>query len=292
MIRIKKFKKEDLIGIDKEDLRDIPDLDELDKEDEREVRRKLLGRKAIMIICAIIAAIFLFYGLAVASVNSGSKFFMVWLLGAAVFAAPVVMIIRGYTLEVSPLGKKIIFFVVGFLLALLIVTQFMVLSKFNSKGEKGLDYIIVLGAQVKDDGPSAVLKYRLDAAAEYCKENPHTIVIVSGGKGSNESASEASVMRDYLVTKGVDIDKILVEDQSKNTDQNIKFSAEFLDPSTNSVGIVTNNFHVFRAVQLAKGAGYKNICGISAKSTPFFLPNNMARESVGIVKDFVFGHFF
>ena len=70
---------------------------------------------------------------------------------------------------------------------------------------KNLDYIIVLGAQVKESGPSVVLRYRLDRAVSYLKENDNTLVIVSGGQGANEKATEASVMKEYLVNNAMQI---------------------------------------------------------------------------------------
>ena len=68
-------------------------------------------------------------------------------------------------------------------------------SKMNTEGKPGLDYIIVLGAQIYERGPSAVLRFRLDKAVEYLNENPQTKCIVSGGKGSNEPCSEAEGMK-------------------------------------------------------------------------------------------------
>ena len=75
----------------------------------------------------------------------------------------------------------------------------------NVKPVKNLDYIIVLGAQVKESGPSVVLRYRLDRAVSYLKENDNTLVIVSGGQGANEKATEASVMKEYLVNNAMQI---------------------------------------------------------------------------------------
>lgn len=75
----------------------------------------------------------------------------------------------------------------------------------NVKPVKNLDYIIVLGAQVKESGPSVILRYRLDRALSYLKENDNTLVIVSGGQGANEKATEASVMKEYLVNNAMQI---------------------------------------------------------------------------------------
>lgn len=117
------------------------------------------------------------------------------------------------------------------------------------------------------DGPSPVLKYRLDKAVEYLNENPDTVCIVSGGQGSNEPWSEAEGMARYLQEKGIDTARILTEDQSQTTGQNITNSKKLMKEGA-SVGIVTNNFHVFRALQIAKKYGLSDVCGIAADSTP------------------------
>ncbi|MBO5055851.1 MAG: YdcF family protein [Lachnospiraceae bacterium] len=158
------------------------------------------------------------------------------------------------------------------------------------EGRSGLDYIVVLGAQMKASGPSKALQYRLDEAVRYLEENPDTLVIVSGGQGLDEHISEAQGMYDYLAQKGIASGRIIKEDKSRNTFQNLTFSAEFLDKEKNSVGIVTNNFHVFRAVGIAKKAGYKAVCGIAARGEPFLQYNNMMREFFGVVKDFLVGN--
>ncbi|MCI8355275.1 MAG: YdcF family protein, partial [Lachnospiraceae bacterium] len=114
-------------------------------------------------------------------------------------------------------------------------------------------------------------------------------VIVSGGQGPDEHISEAQGMYDYLVEKGIDKNRILKEDKSVNTFQNLSFSAQYLDREQDAVGVVTNNFHVFRAVRTAKKAGYRNVCGIAAKGEPFLQWNNMMREFFGVVKNVLFG---
>lgn len=160
-------------------------------------------------------------------------------------------------------------------------------SFFSAKGSQKLDYIIVLGAQVREDGPSVVLKYRLDAAIDYLNENSDTVCIVSGGKGANEPFSEAEGMAEYLLEKGIEEHRIILEDKSTNTVENIQNSKALMKESYNGVGIVTNNFHVFRAVQIAKVQGLEGVCGIAADSNLLYLPNNVLRECCGILKDWL-----
>ena len=97
-------------------------------------------------------------------------------------------------------------------------------------------------------------------------------------------------MYDYLVEKGVAAERILREDQSRNTSQNIEFSSAFLDKENDSVGIVTNNFHIFRATHIAKKSGYLQVCGIAAPSELSMQGNNMLREFLGVMKDFLAGN--
>jgi len=115
--------------------------------------------------------------------------------------------------------------------------------------------VVVLGAQVRKSGPSLVLRYRLDKAIEYLDENPNTICIVSGGKGPNEPFPEAQGMADYLKEHGIDEQRILEEPDSKTTEENIVNSKKLISDDNASVGVITNNFHMFRALQIAHKYG-------------------------------------
>ena len=97
-------------------------------------------------------------------------------------------------------------------------------------------------------------------------------------------------MKIYLMGKGIDVRRILVEDQAENTVQNIQFSKEFLESSDAAVGIVTNNFHMTRALAIARKQGLTNAHGIPAPSDPVFLVNNMFREYFGMMKDLLTGN--
>lgn len=77
---------------------------------------------------------------------------------------------------------------------------------------------------------------------------------------------------------------------NEDTSENIAFSMQFLDAENDSVGIVSNNFHIFRATHLAEAAGYAEVYGLAARSHIGYLPNNMLREFFGIMKDFLVGN--
>lgn len=242
------------------------------------------------IFCILLSLFCFGYCYLIYSIKSGTRFYLIWAAGGLFFLGLTVFIHLHLWNKMPVILQRliIVFFVLGFVLFFFV--EGLILTGFRAKGEIGLDYIIVLGAQMKEGGPSAALKFRLDKAYDYLTANEGTICIVSGGQGMNEPCSEAQGMYDYLVKRGISGDRILMEDQSTDTSENIAFSAKLLNTESDSVGIVTNNFHVFRGVRLAKHQGIENVCGIAAPSNVYFQLNNMVREFFGILKDFVFGN--
>ena len=227
------------------------------------------------------------YGLMVLGTGSGTGFFLVWFaMGAAFFLFAFAAKYHLWKRLPGPLkGVLILLLVAG--LALFAFVEANILSKFHKAPEADLDYLIVPGAQVYETGPSVVLQYRLDAAAAYLEDNPDTLCIVTGGQGYNEPFSEAEGMRDYLIARGIGAERILLETKAENTKENMIYSREMLDPAGDRVGIVTNNFHMYRSLTLAKKAGIANVSAIPAGSTALYLPNNMLREFLGVMKDYL-----
>ena len=243
-------------------------------------------KKYILIILSLLSIL---YGLLILQVGSGTGFWMIWEMIGVFFFIWAILLQKNFFDSHRKL--KIIFhsmLIVG--IAVITMLCGMITTEFKAKGQQNLDYIIVLGAQVRESGPSVVLQYRLDAAIDYLNKNPDTICIVSGGQGVNEPFSEAEGMAKYLLENGIEKDRILLEDESRNTVQNIQNSKDIMEELYNGVGIVTNNFHVFRAVQLAKAQGLKGVSGIAADSNALYLPNNMLRECCGILKDWFVNH--
>ena len=244
---------------------------------------------AIIIFCTL-GVLSVLYGISIMMVQSGTRFFLVWYVLGAVFFALAICSRFGVWANLPVIARRVISVVLVLVLAFFVLVECFVASGFGAQVEPGLDYIIVLGAQVKDDGPSVVLKFRLDKAYEYLEESPNTICIVSGGQGRLEPFPEAEGMADYLVSRGIDRSRIIEEDQSKDTKQNIENSMKLFDYKNSTVGIVTSNFHVYRGVQIARKSGIGNAVGIAADSVPWYNPNNMFREFFGVCKDLVFGN--
>ncbi|WP_242862894.1 YdcF family protein [Clostridium sp. C105KSO13] len=153
----------------------------------------------------------------------------------------------------------------------------------TKRAEAGLSYIIVLGAQVRGTKITNSLMRRLDAALCYLEENSETSVIVSGGQGKGEDISEAFAMAEYLYQHGIDEKRIILEDTSKSTMENLKNSSKIIDDLSRPVGVVTNNFHMYRALQIGKKAGFKNVRGIAATSNPVLQLNYLVREFFAVI---------
>lgn len=177
-------------------------------------------------------------------------------------------------------------------IALVIALEGLVISGMNAVPPQGLDYLIVLGAKVEENGrPSKALQHRIEAAAAYLLENPGTIAIASGGRGEDEDMTEAACIRNGLLDLGISEERILMEEESTTTAENMAFSAALapMDSET-QVGIVTNNFHVFRALKLAEKAGYKRVSGLAADYAGLTLLHYMMREGACTLADALLGN--
>lgn len=176
----------------------------------------------------------------------------------------------------------------GVILAILLVLFLVVLGNIIRESGKspkpGADYVIVLGAHVYGERMSTNLLYRVKAAYEYLKDNPDTKVVLSGGKGDGENITEAEAMRRFLVEKGISTDRILLDETSVNTDENIKNSMQMIGDKKKRVVLVSNNFHIYRAKGIARKQGYENVEGIGSRTVIYTMPNCYVREVVAVIK--------
>lgn len=150
------------------------------------------------------------------------------------------------------------------------------------------DCIIVLGGGLnKQTGkPLSTLAYRLDRAKSLFDKGYARYIIVSGGLGSDKIISEAESMYNYLVEQSVPSSAIIMEDKSTNTSENMAYSKLIMDShGFDSALIVTSDYHLWRALQLAERAGI-NACGAGARnsSTIFYTLKNLARETFSWIK--------
>ena len=173
---------------------------------------------------------------------------------------------------------------------------------------KKVDYVIILGARVKGKKPAKSLMERIKAATEYLKKNPEVKVIATGGKGANEGIAEGVAIKRELLKNGINEDRIILEDKSKNTVENFRFSLEKIRNSESENGknknsenngnrkikvlIVTNDYHIFRSKNIARKVGFDNkdyeIYGLPAKTPLISIPQSYFREFLSNVNYFLF----
>ena len=215
-----------------------------------------------------------------------SKFHLIWLCFAVLFGALGGIAGLQQTGEIQiPLWVKITAGSVSAAAACLFFwTEALIISRGHGKPDPGAKYMIIPGAQVRGREISRPLACRLDTAYAYLKENPGTIVIVSGGQGSGEEIPEARAMKIYLEKKGIEGSRILEEDQSVNTDENIDFSRRFMDSREDSVVVVSNAFHIFRTLEICKNQRLENVQGLGAPSNRIMIPSYYLREALAVIK--------
>lgn len=149
--------------------------------------------------------------------------------------------------------------------------------------------VIVLGAQVYSAERMGVsLRNRVDRAAEYLIENPDSKCIVTGGQGSNEPCAESLTARNALVRHGIEPERIFFEDKSRNTRENLKFAMEAAQANDfdTEVVVVSQSFHLYRAVRLAESAGF-TASGLSAETDPIIYPSYYGRELLSLTKWYI-----
>ena len=249
--------------------------------------RKIRVVWGVLIICCLI------YSVSIYMVGSGTFSFVIWLFGAFLFGIAFFLSGEGRWKKIPSLFRIIIISIIAIGLLVFGICFSAMFMHFGDKGKADLDYIIVLGAQVRENGPSTVYKYRLDAAYDYLLNNPDTVCIVSGAKGVTEPVSEGDGGKEYLISRGIDPSRIIAETKARDTMQNIEYSMEIIRADGKaedelSIGIVTNNFHLFRGVSIARKATSSKVYGIAADTLLWYLPNNMVRECFGIIRDLRF----
>ena len=184
-----------------------------------------------------------------------------------------------------PKPIKIIYYVLFFVsLIVFLFVETNIFASMNATPKKDLKYVIVLGAGLNGTTPSIPLVKRIEEGYQYMSDNPDTILIASGGQGFNESISEAECIKNELVRMGIDEDRIILEDKSTSTIENLKFSMQIIGDPNTEVGIITNSFHEYRAKLIAKSVGYENAYSVPAITLFPVGIHYMLREFFGVVR--------
>ena len=136
-----------------------------------------------------------------------------------------------------------------------------------------------------DGAVNAPLEKRLDCAKSVCRgKSGYHFFSVSGGQGSGEDITEAEAMYRYLTEKGVDGDRLILEDRSTSTKENLEFCSQIRDIKDKKVGVLSNNFHVYRAGLMAENLGYQHVARVPAPSDDVMQVHYVVREIFALAK--------
>lgn len=181
----------------------------------------------------------------------------------------------------------------SYLECVMIGNMLLQLASVRRKVKYDADYIIILGCSIDSDGkPYPLLRGRIDRAIQFAEQQQNengklAYFVPSGGKGSDECISESESMRNYLVEQGIDPSRILMEDKSTTTLENMQFSKKLIEAHHTAdeapkIVFSTSNYHVFRSGIFAEQAGLHAV-GIGSKTKGYFWPNAAIREFVALL---------
>lgn len=232
----------------------------------------------LAVVCILVGCIFRF-------VMPGHDFigYLCWLLAVLIFAFP----------RLSKPWRIVLAVLLVMGAAVFAVFEAPVVSSAKTDSDVQADYLIVLGAGVNGSSPSLSMVNRLEAAQAYLEAHPDAVAIVSGGQGSGENVTEAAAMHNWLAEHGVAESHIVEEDKSTSTRENLENSFAIIrarggNPA-DGVAIVSSEYHLYRAKQMAQALGAKPF-GVAAETTlPTMRVNYFIREAFAAAYMRVFG---
>ena len=245
--------------------------------------------RIILIVIEILAVLLFLFG-SVPVFNSGN------IAGAAVTGSILLITLFWYKtakFRRSRVGKAVTaavtaFYILGFGFAGFL--SFNMVRACLNRPEKP-NMVVVLGCQLWGEDPSPMLKKRLDKAYELLVRYPDIPVVVTGGQGDDEIISEGEGMKRYLVKRGISEDRIIVEDKSTSTYENIRNAFDITDKMglSRDITIATSEYHVYRASLMAKAQGAGEVTSVPSFTDINLLPAYWVREWLGISHFHVFG---
>ncbi|MBQ7890522.1 MAG: YdcF family protein [Erysipelotrichaceae bacterium] len=235
--------------------------------------------KRLQTICNIIAVLYLIFHLCYAGFMFTQSLFyaMIWL---AILVVEVLIVVFGLKK-----AKFIVCIFTLFLLAQSCLSAFIYVKGFDLQ-TKNADYVVVLGYALEDNQMTETLKLRLDRTYEYAIDNPNANIVLCGGITGSNTVSEAKVMYDYLVTKGIVSTRMRLEDTSTDTIENIQNCKSYIDTKSKVV-VLSSNYHVYRASKICEKAGFE-VHTLGSKAPILLLPNQFLHEKLGFIKMMIF----
>lgn len=251
-----------------------------------------MGKNFIFIIIGLISIVYYLSLNSIMGKVTFSEIFLIIGLGIIIYE----ILNKKFRFNKNKKYKKsirVLKILLSILLIIFIGIEGMIIG-FGANSDMGeCDYNIILGAGLKGEEMTLSLKERMDKAIEYNK-NTKNYIVVTGGRGPGESISEALAMKRYLIENGITENRVLIEDNARNTMENFKFSKEIIEKNSGksieklNIKVITSNYHCFRSSILAKRNGYKSLSFIGNKTNPLLVPTYYTREFFGIFKSIIF----
>lgn len=247
-------------------------------------------KNIIRCICVVLGAAFIVNGIfLILFANSTVGSYLTVLLGLLFLLPSLLLKQTVCLLKRSSLAKLAAAVLLFFCSITAIATAFLFLYGTSDNVTYNEEYLIILGCGVRGETPTEPLRSRLDTALSYIDRNEHCKIIVSGGQGNGEDISEAEAMRRYLTENGVDEGRLIIENESTSTSENFKFSNKLVSDGLSSyeVAFITNDFHIYRAYNLARIQGYY-FNHLHAPTSWYNIAPSYLREMLAIAKMIVF----
>lgn len=170
------------------------------------------------------------------------------------------------------------------ILSIIIIFGIYILLRSNDSNVDNADYLIVLGHKLTNNKPNRVLLYRLNGTLDYARQN-NCKIILCGGITLNNTKSEASIMKEYLLNNKIDENRIILEDKSTDTVENISNCKEYIKSKSNIV-LLSSNYHIVRSKMICK------LFGLNVKGIGVYTPVCELLKHLIIEEIFIFIHYF
>lgn len=252
-------------------------------------------KKFSTVLLLIVGILCFFYTFAMYFTGFGGFLSFVWLIPAVLGILWAGMLAGKITLR--KWQKRTMWYVLTPIIVFFLVVEVIIFSGFFEKPKEEPEYIVVLGTTVYEHGPCYLLRQRLKEATKWANSYEDAKIVVTGGQGQTEPFTEGSEMKRYLIEEmGIDGSRIIVEEASLNTYENMTFTGAILEEGDSEFSyestpilVVTNDFHLYRAMKIAKKAGFQNVSGAPSGTYIYLFPHYMVREFCAILKNTVLG---
>ena len=230
-----------------------------------------------------------YYGVIIAYSGLRTSFVRFWLFSAVISAFAAVFLQSSIYLSLPSIIHRIIKLFTFIILAffLIILLKIWNTQHFCKNQEVEADYLIVPGAIVRGEKPSNDLLARIQTTFYYLSAHEHTIAILTGYQNANAKISQGKCMQQELIRMGIPAYRLLVEEHARTTEENLRFSKEYISLRNPRVCVISNDFHLYRIIKLAEKCGFHNVFGLAAKTPAPILIHCYVREVFAVIKSFL-----